>query len=380
MLRWTLAYCLLYSGFAISAPQAPHELIYKLKSEKNSWGIRTLSVASKSSLNQLHKEMLNSGLYEFVAPNTYETLPTDSNPEERTDVSNQWHHEKIHSVDAWGHSNLANRVVVAVCDSGAQPDHEDLAGQLLPGRNLVDDLNDNSITTSHGTFVAGLIAAKADAVGVAGVSPFVKILPLRISDANGGTSMDLILKCIKYAADAGAKVINVSFTGVNHPGVQEAGEYANQKGALLVYAAGNKGYYRGSNLYPDYKNVLVVGATSIDDTRWKWYIDAKNYGGSNYGPFIDLMAPGHDLYSTTIYAPEGNYRTGSGTSYAAPLVSAVAALLFSINSNFTAQQVERFIIKSADNIGNSAHFGAGRLNALRAVELANKSMTLVERR
>jgi len=375
MVRWTLASCLLISASAFAHAHS-NELLYKLKAEKDSWGIQKLVISDKSDLNSVRKLMLATGKYQFVVPNSYETLPSG---EERTDVSNQWHHETIQSVDAWSVMSFTKSVTVAVCDSGVQSDHEDLEGQLLPGRNLVDDVNDNSTTTSHGTFVAGLIAAKADSVGVAGVSPGVKILPLRISDANGGTSMELILKCIKYAADAGARVINVSFTGVENAGVQAAGEYANDKGALLVYAAGNKGYYRSALRYPDYRNVMVVGATSSDDTRWKWYIDAKNRGGSNYGPFIDLMAPGHQLYSTTIYTPEERYRVGSGTSYAAPIVSGVAALLFSINPRFTPQQVERMITQSADKMGNSKFYGAGRVNALKAVERAAKLLNYVER-
>lgn len=372
MLKWTLALCF----FTTAAMAAPVELLYKLKAEKDHWGIRKLRVSDKAPLDVTIGRMLATGLYEFVAPNTRESTPLED--DQRTDVSNQWHHSKIQTLDAWGMVNLTNRVVVAVCDSGAQPDHEDLVGQLLPGRNLITDQDDSSITTSHGTFVAGVIAAKADAIGVAGVAPLVSILPLRISDERGSASMELILKCIRYAADAGAKVINVSFTGVNHPGVQEAGEYANRKGALLVYAAGNQGRFRSSTTYPDYKNVLAVGGTSSADTRWKWYIDSKNNGGSNYGVFIDIMAPAEDIYSTTTYAPEGNYRTGSGTSYATPMVSAVAALLFSINPRFTPAQVERFILQSADSMGSPSYYGAGRLNAFKAVERARANFNLVE--
>lgn len=378
MLKWILAACVTTHAFAHTG-----ELLYKLKSSKSDWGIDTLRPAGKQSVSELRREMLASGRYEFVELNTHESLPLEL-PGERTDVSNQWHHETIHSLQAWNLSNTNNQIIVAVCDSGVKFDHEDLLGQILPGRNLIDDVNDNSITTQHGTFVAGLIAANANTFGVAGVAPSVKVLPLRISDSNGGTSMDLILKCIRHAVDAGARVINVSFTGVNHPGVQAAGLYANEKGALLVYAAGNQGFFRSSKTYPDYKNVLVVGATSEDDRRWTWFIDPKNKGGSNYGLFIDLMAPGHAMYSTTLddpLTPEiESYRTGSGTSYATPLVSGVAALLFSVNPSFTPKQVERFIMKSADSMGSPGYYGAGRLNAARALELARKDLTYVETR
>lgn len=375
MLKWILATCVLAHAITIQASTFRHtgELIYKLKTDKSDWGIKTLRPSDKTNIEVLRKEMLKSGLYEFVSYNTRESLP---NLGERTDLSNQWHHEKIHTAQAWMLSNVSKKVIVAVCDSGVQPNHEDLSGQVLPGVNLITDTAENSITTSHGTFVAGLIAAKADSLGVVGVAPFVKILPLRISDELGGTSMDLILKCIKYGADAGAKVINVSFTGINNPGVEAAGQYARQKGALLVYAAGNQGFYRSTTTYPDFKNVLAVGASDESDSRWKWYIDQNNRGGSNYGPFVDLMAPGHMLYSTTVYdnaTPEiDKYRTGSGTSYSAPLVSAVAALLFSVHPNITPNQVEKLLIQSADSMGSSNYYGAGRVNAGKALEMARK--------
>lgn len=375
MLKWILATVILVHSISIQASSfaSTGELIYKLKSDKSAWGIKTLRVSKKSNIELIKEEMLASGLYEFVSYNTVETLPSVF---EEVDLSSQWHHQKIHTPLAWTLSNVQNKIVVAVCDSGVQANHEDLSGQVLPGFNLITNTNESSVTTSHGTFVAGLIAAKADSLGVAGVAPFVKILPIRISDEFGATSMELILKCIKHAADAGAKVINVSFTGINNAGVEAAGKYASDKGALLVYAAGNHGYYRSRVSYPSYSNVLAVGASDERDLRWKWFVDQNNRGGSNYGPFIDLMAPGHMMYSTNFYSeltPEiDKYRTGSGTSYAAPIVSAVAALIFSINPKFTPKQVEKFLIQSADSMGSTNYYGAGRVNAGKALELARK--------
>jgi len=304
--------------------------------------------------------------FKFIAYNTIETTPQleDTGPLE------QWHHATINSMEAWRRINAQSSLTVAVCDSGAQANHEDLAGRLLPGFNLVDNEPDNSTTTSHGTFVAGLIAANLNEQGVVGVAPFVKILPIRISNETGSTTMKLITDCIQKAADLGAKVINVSFTGVNHPAVGAAGEYAAKKGSLLVYAAGNAGLYRKRSDWPNFSHVLAVGATDRNDVRWKYYVDEDKRGGSNYGPFIDIMAPGHQLTSTTIYDDVTSfekYRTGSGTSYAAPLVSAAAALVWLPWPKLAPKEVEAKLKRSALSMGRSTLYGAGRLDVARAL-------------
>jgi subtilisin family serine protease len=322
----------------------------------------------KSSKTDLEK----SGQYKFVAYNTIETTPAIS---EETTLE-QWHHTHIQTMEAWRGLNTRTSLIVAVCDSGAQADHEDLTGRLLPGFNLVDNVSDNSTTTSHGTFVAGLIAANLNEYGVVGVAPFIKILPIRISNETGSTTMKLITDCIQMAADRGAKVINVSFTGVNHPAVGAAGEYAAKKGALLVYAAGNAGYYRPSASWPNFTHVLAVGATDQEDKRWKYYVNEDKHGGSNYGPFVDIMAPGFMLTSTTIYdgvTTMEKYRTGSGTSYAAPLVSAAAAIMFMRYPTLTPKEVETKLKRGADSMSRSnTLYGAGRLNIKRALTASRR--------
>lgn len=368
MLKWILATLVSLSAQA----QVHHtgELLYRLKNQTKS---QVLTAKTKQSLEALRQEMLNSGDYEFVTYNTIETTPSVDG---ETDLSSQWHHSNIQTEVAWDLADANKKILVAVCDSGAQADHEDLVGNLLPGWNMVDGVSDNSTTTSHGTFVAGIIAAKLNSLGGVGLAPFVKILPMRISNETGSTTMKLITDCIQLAADRGAKVINVSFTGVQSPAVEAAGEYAAKKGALLVYAAGNRGMYRSSASYPDFKNVFAVGATDAQDARWKYWRAEDDWGGSNYGPFIDVMAPGHMLYSTTIYdaVSTAKYRAGSGTSYAAPVVSGIAAMIYSVNPNFTPAQVQSILKRSADTMGRSSYYGAGRVNAYRALQLAVDSL------
>ncbi len=324
-------------------------------------------------LEELRQEMLRSAAFKFVEYNTIEDEDDEAPSELDSDL--QWHHVNIGTLEAWRTTKGEGSVTVAVCDSGAQPDHEDLAANLLPAWNLVENNSNPTPTTSHGTFVAGIIAASLNELGGVGVAPQVKLLPIRISNAKGGTTMKLITDCIRLAADRGARVINVSFTGVESRVVEEAGQYAAQRGALLVYAAGNQGKLRSLSTYPDYPHVLAVGATTKDDRRWTYRKNIFSSGGSNYGAFIDLVAPGHNIYSTTIYrGSQARYRSGSGTSYAAPVVSGVAALVFAVNPLLAPKQVEQILLESADPIGSENVFGAGRVNAHEAVRLALKSL------
>ena len=372
---------LLFSTSAFANSPRPHtgELIYQLKNEKSlnptleptlEPTLRIYRPKSKMvDLETIRKQMIKSGKYEFVELNTYESHPK-INFALDPDLNKQWQHEKIETLAAWDYSQGNSQVIVAVCDSGVESMHEDLQSSVLA--NGYDFLDGDSIAqavTSHGTFVAGLIAASAgNNLGGSGVAPKVKILPLRIADSSGSTSMKLINDCIRYAADQGAKVINVSFTGVENRSIEASGAYARSKGSLLVYSAGNQGRNRSS--YPDHQNVVIVGATTETDRRWtygSWFWG----GGSNYGPFIDIVAPGHNVYSTV---PGNSYRSGSGTSFSAPILSGVAALVFSINPALSPAEVEDILYRSADNIGSDYYYGAGRVNAKVAAQLASETL------
>lgn len=393
MLKRTLAALTLIATQGLQAAQPAHtgELLYQFKDTKSAtagllkqFELKSASgsiaevlkpsdkQARRGSLESLREEMLKTGAFKFVEFNTIEEEAANG---PATDADSQWHHRTISSDLAWDTTVGSDDVIVAVCDSGVQKDHEDLEGRVMPGWSLIENKVDNTTTTAHGTFVGGLIAAHAgNDKGGAGIASGVRILPLRISNNKGSTSMKLITDCIKMGADRGAKVINVSFTGIESKIVQEAGKYAADKGALLVYAAGNQGKNRSVKSYPDYPNVFAVGATNISDKRWTYRTGWFSSGGSNYGQFIDVVAPGHNLYSTNVYSKPTTerYRTGSGTSYAAPVASGVAALVYSVNPNFTPKEVESIIMDSADKIGDANVFGAGRVNALAAVRLAKE--------
>lgn len=369
-------------------PANTGELLYQVKPAFQKSGqtdyIRVHRPRVNSDLEEIKQKMIDSGRFTFVDYNTVESHDVDLESEEGQSLKaddpkfqRQWQHEKVETLRAWDTTQGDNSILVGVCDSGVESLHEDLKGRVLTkGYDFIDLDTDANPVTSHGTFVAGLIAATAsNTLGGAGVSPNVKILPLRITNSKGITSMKIITDCIKFAADAGARVINVSFTGIQNRSVEAAGKYARARGALLVYSAGNQGMNRSK--WPDHRNVVAVGATNIDDQRWT-YRTEESSGGSNYGPFIDLVAPGHNVFSTTTYITHNQgshpYRSGSGTSYSAPIVAGIAALVYSINPNLSASEVERILKNSADQIGSQYTFGAGRVNAYQAVQLAIQTL------
>lgn len=370
-------------------PNHTGELLYQIKSSalksNQSDYIRVHRPRVNSDLEEIKQKMMDSGRFTFVDYNTIETHDVDLEFEENNISKNfdpefkkQWQHEKVETLRAWDISRGSEGVLVGVCDSGVERLHEDLKGRVLKrGYDFVDLDTDANPVTSHGTFVAGLIAATAsNTLGGAGVAPNVKILPLRITDSKGSTTMKTITDCIRFAADAGAKVINVSFTGIQNQSVEAVGRYARSKGALLIYSAGNQG--RNRSKWPDFEHVVAVGATNINDQRWTYRRSFFRSGGSNYGPFIDIVAPGHNVVSTTTYVTHNQgsdpYRSGSGTSYSAPIVAGIAALIYSINPNLSPVEVEQILKESSDQIGDQYTFGAGRANAYNAVQMAIQTL------
>jgi len=219
-------------------------------------------------------------------------------------------------------------------------------------------LDDNG----HGTFVSGILGAKSNDQGVAGISFGAKIMPLKVMDASGVPSAALhvseVVEALHYAADNGARVVSMSLgTYFQSSALQEAVNYAHGKGTVLAAAAGNDG--NSSILYPACcENVLGAGATTNQDEKASF---------SNYNSGVDVTAPGEYVYSTM---NSGTYGFGSGTSAATPMVAGLAALVVSRSPSLTASQVEQEIMKNAEDLGAPGRddlFGYGRINAYRTL-------------
>ncbi|MEW5959707.1 MAG: S8 family serine peptidase, partial [Chloroflexota bacterium] len=214
----------------------------------------------------------------------------------------------------------------------------------------------------HGSHVAGIAAASGNnGKGIAGVSWQAKIMPVKVLDKWGHGDTYNLSQAIRYAADNGAQIINMSLgggCGSGWPDVEDAVNYALSKGVLLVAASGNNGI--SSISCPAALNgVMAVGATTSDDQR---------AGYSNYGSGLDVVAPGSSIYSTYL---GGGYTTMTGTSMATPHVAGLAALLWSFVPSYTDSQVRDALQNTVDDLGTAGwdqYFGYGRINARRALE------------
>lgn len=271
--------------------------------------------------------------------------------------SSQWHLPKINAPDAWNISKGDPSVVVAMCDAGFDLNHPDLAANfLLPGYNTVlnnsqiDNLND------HGTLTSGAVAAIGNNnQGIAGVAWQVKILPIQVSNvADGTSSYSDIADCIYYANSRGAKVINISYDSTFTSAlISDAASVFRTGGGVVVVSAGNS--TMDLSAWGPSPHLIVVAASDYQDNLTYF---------SNFGSPVDLKAPGLDILTTS---SGGNYASVSGTSLSAPLVAGTAALIYSINSQFTSTQVENFILTSLQK----ATLPLGRIDVSSSLQSAN---------
>jgi len=307
----------------------------------------------------------------------------------------QWGLSKINAPDAWDIVTGTQTVVIAVVDSGIDLTHPDLQANLwanpgeIPGNGIDDDNNGyvddvrgwnfvngtNNVYdgNGHGTQVAGVAAAVTDnALGIAGVCWNCKIMPVRVMADSGISNYSDIALGIRYAADKGAKVINLSLGGYSYSNaLRDAIDYAvNEKGAVVVGGAGNDNV--STLFYPAaYDNVLAVAGTTADDTKAEF---------SDYGTWVDISAPAVEI--TTTYLG-GDWGPANGTSLAAPFVAGMAALIRSQRPDWSAALVRNQLLQTADNTdaldpAYAGKLGAGRVNAAQATQDPYPIITLAD--
>ncbi|MFN8485451.1 MAG: S8 family serine peptidase [Anaerolineae bacterium] len=265
---------------------------------------------------------------------------------------------------AWDVSK-GDGVVVAIVDTGADLTHPDLSSKFVSqGRDFISGHANAQDDQGHGSHVSGIVAAATNnGAGVAGVGYNARLLPVKVLNANGSGDYGSIVQGITWAADQGVKVLNMSLGGTGGTqALQDAVDYAWNKGVVVVCAAGNDG--TASPNYPAaYTNCLSVVATDQNDQKASF---------SNYGSTVDISAPGVNVLATALrsggqLADPSGYRTMSGTSMASPNVAGVAALVWAAHPDWSQAQVRAAIENTADNVGSSFYFGKGRVNAARAV-------------
>lgn len=355
-----------------------------------------VSVSAETDLNAAISQL--TALPEVVdaEPNYYVSstfVPND------TDWAQQWGPVKIHCPEAWDTATGSPSVIVAIVDSGVDLNHPDLAPQLLPGTNVVNVRNsppppgrtwvgrltpDNNPQdeVGHGTHVAGIVGALGNnGVGVAGVVWQCKLLPVRVmartvKTSNGavggnGTSDD-IAKGIHWAADNGAKIINLSLGGYGNSRIQAREvAYAQSRGVIVIAAMGNDNTSRP--MYPAaLPGVVAVGSIGQTDQRSSF---------SNTGSHMAICAPGEAIHSTYFDYPTSNstYADLSGTSMATPHVSGVAALAWSADTTRSAADIKAALLSSARAmpVADPTQYGAGCVDANGALHVIAPAPTVI---
>ncbi len=271
--------------------------------------------------------------------------------------------------DAWENASPYESTIVAVLDTGVYRQHEDLVNvKILSGYDAVAKTSHvDGDSAGHGTGVIGIIAATANnGLGIAGVASGVTILPIKVS-ASGTTiySSDLI-RGIRFAADGGAKIINMSVGGYSYSvAEQDAIDYAAEKGCILIAAAGNGGNrgYADKKSYPaSYENVISVASCDENGNRSTF---------SQYNDMVDVAVIGENITMPSISAPDG-YITDSGTSFSCAIVSGIAALAIAGSGGKVRFENAEFMALILQSLGNkrSDELGYGIINALKVSRLA----------
>lgn len=267
----------------------------------------------------------------------------------------EWGIGRTHVPSVWTAIGLGSSTVkVAVVDSGVLATHEDLAGQVLPGRNVLDGSSATTDTDGHGTEVAGMVAAATDnGIGIAGYCGGCRILPVKVT--TGGSAYDSNLAAgVVWAADNGARIINLSFAGTaSSTTLGNAVAYARSRGAVVIAAAGNSGC--DCVTYPaGYPGVVSVAASSN-------LAGDPLQGYSNYGPWVSVSAPS-GLPTTTLTG----YSAVGGTSLAAPAVAGIAGLLASAAPAASGADLVTALLTGTSPLSGSHLVATGRIDALGA--------------
>lgn len=367
---------------AVLVKRKPGIELDRLRAIANPRAIQTISRPSFDVLTvppgqevAIATRLQRSGIVEYAEPDHLRYIQ-DITPDD-PNYAQQWSLPQINAPAAWQTTTGSDTVTIAVIDTGFDFTHPDRPAHLIAGPTRISTSENcpppsNGLPqddNGHGTHVSGIIAARFNnETGIAGLAPGVRLLVIKAGDCHGTFSDSDVIQAIADATQQGAKVINMSF-GAPDPGdaLHSALQDAWSHGVVLVAAAGNDA--NGPPYYPAADpNVIAVSATDSADHLASF---SPRWTG------IDLAAPGVDILSTvplgSVQAGASPYDKRSGTSMAAPHVSAVAGLLFSARGDITNAQVVRAVEEGAQVVQCSnpdPGYGHGRLNALGALQAA----------
>jgi len=312
-------------------------------------------IPDSRDIRDVIKEMRHEYKVKIPEPNYITEILTISDPL----YENQWYVPDTNFDKAWRELKIQSGIKIAVIDTGVNREHSDLNGKVLAGYDFFNNDYDATDDHGHGTFVSGIIAAVSNKIGIKGLYDYAKILPVKVIDATGIGTYEDTAKGILYAADNGAKVINLSIGGYGFSFMlRDAVDYALEKGCVVVAAGGNDGIEQ--LIYPAaYHDVIGVSALGLNGQIWS---------SSNRGGHIDVSAPGVHILSTGM---NNDYVYASGTSASAPMVSALAGVLVSEKPRLSSNVIEELIQKSAKDLGDTGRdnvYGRGEIDALAALK------------
>lgn len=336
-------------------------------------GRMVLLLPEGASVSEWSKRLTDSDLVEYAEPDVVDTAQIVPNDPRYTQ---QWGPPLVGAEAAWDLQTGAAGVLIGIIDSGismtgANPDHDDLstAGRFTLGTDFVDGGTPRDLN-GHGTHVAGIAAATGNnSTGVAGMNWGSRVYICRTLDANGNGSSADFADAVEEITDFAVAnnlhaVINYSGGGANNTTKMQACQYASDRGMLLCAATGNDN--GGPVIWPAAYSTTIVGVIAVGSTEANDTVS----GFSNVGPEVTVVAPGGDILSTTpTYAVPGialNYDRLSGTSMATPMVTGLAALMWSRHTGFSNQKIKECLQNTAVKLGAgnfNNSWGFGRINA-----------------
>ena len=342
------------SGLSLDGVAAVH------RSDVN--GHRSVVVANAGKASDVAAALRRDPRVESVVPDAVISVtdwPEDAPPDDELYATYQADMPKIGMPGAWALTTGSNSVVVAILDTGYEGSHPDLVA--IPTVDPYNSRTGSSNVTDgygHGTHVAGTIAAQTNnTIGVAGMAPGITIMPVKVMDSNGNGYWSDFLEGLDWARTHDASVVNLSLGGTltssQAAAFQPTFDAAYEAGVLVIAAAGNNN--RNEPFYPaSFAHVVSVAATNNNDVKASF---------SNFGPAVDLAAPGVNIASTYTGA---TYRQMSGTSMATPHVVGLAAMIRSYHPAYTVDEVETAMEMNALDLGAAGRddiFGYGRIQA-----------------
>jgi hypothetical protein len=318
--------------------------------------------------NGVSETLMATGLFQYVEPN-WTLFPIGSpNCPNDPGLPTQWHHDadRMDSCDGWTILTGDPSVSVGICDTGIRKTHEDLLLNRLEGFNAVDNLWESQggnidPVAAHGTMTTGCACGNGNnGVGICGVGWSLSHRMLRVSNVSSGSaSLDILQFAARTAVENGDRVASVSYSGVDTSSNLTTATYIKSIGGLLVWAAGNDGRNLTMN-DRDADDIIVAGGT--DSTDALAYFSA-------FGPFVDIVAPAVDVYTTDSGA-DNSYLAVSGTSFATPLTAGLCALIWSADPSLTPDDVESILKGGCEDLGPAGvddTFGYGRINVYKSL-------------